>query len=78
MMLRKEIKEMGHSKGKEGQKEGKAQGTSNAASHWEGGGGSAGSAGGGASQLVMRMAAWPGALPAEVALPYPRAFLPCS
>lgn len=33
MMLRKEIKETGHSKGKEGQKEGKAQGTSNAASH---------------------------------------------
>lgn len=34
----KEIKEMGSSKGKERQEEGKAPGMSNATSHWEGGG----------------------------------------
>lgn len=38
MMLRKGIKEMRSSKGKERQEEGKAVSTSNGASHWEGGG----------------------------------------
>lgn len=38
MMLRKGIKEMGSSKGKEREEEGKAPATSNTVSHWEGGG----------------------------------------
>lgn len=38
MMLRKGIKEMGSSKGKEREEEGKAPATSNTGSQWEGGG----------------------------------------